>query len=55
MARTGDPRPKIVLACSVCQHRNYTTTKNRRNSPGRLELRKYCPTCGRTTVHRETR
>lgn len=23
----------------------YTTTKNRRNTPKRLELRKFCPNC----------
>src|SRR5919204_106451 len=32
---TTDIRPTITLACTVCKHRNYTTTKNRRNDPDR--------------------
>jgi large subunit ribosomal protein L33 len=52
---TTDIRPKITLACTVCKHRNYTTTKNRRNDPDRIELKKYCRWCGRHTSHRETR
>ena len=33
-------RSVITLACTECQERNYTTSKNRRNDPGRLELKK---------------
>ncbi|AKJ64970.1 50S ribosomal protein L33 [Kiritimatiella glycovorans] len=49
------PREIITLACTECKRRNYTTTKNRQNSRGRLELRKYCPFDRRHTAHRETR
>ena len=52
---TTDLRPAITLACTVCKHRNYTTRKNRRNDPDRLELKKYCPRERKHTVHRETR
>lgn len=45
----------ITMACTDCKQRNYSTTKNRKNDPGRLELKKFCPTCGRHTLHRETR
>lgn len=31
----------------------YTTTKNKKNSPKRLELRKYNPYLRRHTIHRE--
>lgn len=55
MAKKGDVRMIITLACSDCRERNYTSEKNRRNDPQRLELRKYCPRCHRHTVHRETR
>ncbi|MCY0879368.1 MAG: 50S ribosomal protein L33 [Firmicutes bacterium] len=48
-------RTIITLACSECQRRNYTTTKNKKNDPNRLERRKYCRWCRRHTVHRETR
>jgi large subunit ribosomal protein L33 len=45
----------VTLACTECRRRNYSTYKNRRNDPGRLELRKYCRWCRRHTQHRETR
>nr|YP_010471241.1 50S ribosomal protein L33 [Sargassum confusum]UVF63199.1 50S ribosomal protein L33 [Sargassum confusum] len=32
---------------------NYTTTKNRRNTPDRLELKKFCPNCNNHTIHKE--
>ena len=53
--KSGDVRPKITLACTECKERNYITKKNRRNTPDRLELKKYCSTCASSTVHRETR
>jgi large subunit ribosomal protein L33 len=55
VAKATDIRPKITMACSVCRHRNYITKKNRRNDPDRLELKKFCPKCGKHTAHRETR
>ncbi|AYE94293.1 50S ribosomal protein L33 [Mycobacterium sp. ML4] len=55
MASSTDVRPKITLACEVCKHRNYITKKNRRNDPDRLELKKFCPNCGKHQGHRETR
>ncbi|MBO8142600.1 MAG: 50S ribosomal protein L33 [Firmicutes bacterium] len=48
-------RVGISLECTVCKERNYRTTKNRRNDPDRLELRKYCKRCRAHTLHRETR
>jgi len=50
----GD-RGHIALACTECRQRNYHTTKNRRNDPDRLELRKYCRRCRSHQPHRETR
>ena len=50
-----DIRPVSQLACTECKSRNYTTEKNRRNDPGRLELRKYCNRCRKHTLHRETK
>jgi large subunit ribosomal protein L33 len=50
-----DARVIITLACSECRSRNYTTTKNKRNDPDRLELRKFCRMCKKHTVHREAK
>ena len=33
---------KITLACTECKQRNYNTTKNKKNNPDRLEMKKYC-------------
>ena len=45
----------ITLQCPNCKERNYTTTKNKRNDPDRIELRKFCSRCRTHTLHRETR
>ena len=55
VAKQTDIRPKITLACVECKERNYITRKNRRNDPDRIELKKFCPRCGKHTAHRETR
>jgi large subunit ribosomal protein L33 len=55
VAKSTDIRPKITMACVECKNRNYITKKNRRNDPDRMELKKFCPRCGKHTSHRETR
>ena len=45
----------ILLACTECKRRNYATVKNKKNTTGRVELKKFCPWCRTHTVHRETR
>ena len=46
-------RDIIVLACSECKRRNYTTTKNKRTMTGKLELKKFCPFCRGHILHKE--
>jgi large subunit ribosomal protein L33 len=48
-------RVGVTMACTECKRRNYTTTKNKKNDSGRIELKKYCPFCKSHTVHKETR
>ena len=56
MAKKGKAdRPGITLEGTNCGERNYTTEKNRRNDPSRLELKKFCPRCKAHQLHRETR
>lgn len=45
----------ITLACADCKQRNYTTTKNKKNDPDRIELKKFCRFCNSQTTHKETR
>ena len=53
-SKSADIRPGITLACTECKERNYITTKNRRNTPDRLELKKFCSRCGKQTVQSHT-
>jgi large subunit ribosomal protein L33 len=48
-------RVKVILACTECKQRNYHKMKDKKNTPERLELRKYCRFCRKHTVHRETK
>ncbi len=44
------------MACTECKERNYVSTKNKKQGQtGRLELRKFCPRCGKHVTHRETK
>jgi large subunit ribosomal protein L33 len=54
-SKSSDIRPTITLECTECKERNYTTKKNRRNNPDRLEMKKFCPRCKSHTGHKETR
>nr|YP_009774082.1 50S ribosomal protein L33 [Caulacanthus okamurae]QIZ74699.1 50S ribosomal protein L33 [Caulacanthus okamurae] len=55
MAKNKGARIIVTLECE-CKHTKnnkieksgtfrYTTSKNRRNQPNRLELKKFCPNC----------
>ena len=48
-------RTKITLACNDCKQRNYNTTKEKKNHPDRMEIKKFCRFCNKHTPHRETR
>ncbi len=48
-------REKIILVCTECLSRNYTTTKVKAVSTKRLELTKFCPKCNKHTVHKESK
>jgi large subunit ribosomal protein L33 len=58
MAKKGN-RIQVILECT--EHKNsglpgisrYITTKNRKNTPERLEQKKYNPVMKKVTVHRE--
>ena len=62
MARRGqilkevpNMRVKITLRCSECKNRNYNTIKNKKNTPDRMEMKKFCPFCRKHTLHNETK
>nr|YP_010717466.1 ribosomal protein L33 [Zingiber flavomaculosum]WDQ41447.1 ribosomal protein L33 [Zingiber flavomaculosum] len=63
MARGKDVRVIVILECTGCARNDvnkespgisrYITQKNRHNTPGRLELRKFCRYCHKHTIHGE--
>ena len=42
-------REIITLQCPDCKNRNYSTTKNKKTTTGRLEFKKFCNTCRKHT------
>ena len=50
-----DMREIVLLACGECKRKNYSTTKNKRNTPDKLNLDKYCRFCRKHTTHKETK
>jgi large subunit ribosomal protein L33 len=48
-------RDPVVLACTKCKRRNYTTKKNKKRHPDRLVYKKFCPNCNEHTEHKETK
>jgi len=48
-------REIITFQCQECKNRNYTSTKNKKTTTERLEMKKFCNTCRKTQPHRETK
>lgn len=48
-------RDLVRLICTECGEENYYTDKNKTNTPGRFEIKKYCPRERKHTLHREKR
>ena len=46
-------RGGIALQCTACKEINYLTSKNKKNTEGKLEIKKFCPRCNKTTSHKE--
>lgn len=59
MAKSKDNRIQVILECT--EHKEsgqpgtsrYVTMKNRKNTPGRVELKKFNAILRRYTVHKE--
>lgn len=63
MSKNKGTRIIITLEC-LCKNSNnavkassgvfrYTTSKNRRNTPDRLQLKKFCSKCNQHTIFKE--
>ena len=43
MAKKSAVRTLVVMTCTECKKYNYNTEKNRRNTPDRIEFKKFVP------------
>ena len=48
-------REIVTLQCTECKERNYSTTKNKKTTTGRLEFKKFCNRCRKHTPHKESK
>lgn len=48
-------RVQIWLKCSECNNLNYVSEKNVKNSNAKIEIKKYCKNCRKSTVHKENK
>jgi len=53
MAKKTGNRIGIDLQCTECKDINYRTTKNKKKTTERIEIKKFCPKCGKETAHKE--
>ncbi len=59
--KTKEARQQVILECTeqkasgVSGMSRYITTKNRKNTPDRLELKKYNPYLKKMTIHKEVK
>ncbi len=51
----AEKRDKVILVCTQCLSRNYSTFRNHQNRNERLELNKFCKKCNQHTLHKETK
>jgi large subunit ribosomal protein L33 len=47
-------RVTVALVCTECEARNYKTTR-KPTQVGQIQLKKFCPTCKKHTVHKEAK
>ncbi len=43
----------ILFECTQCKNRYYSSTKNKKNNPDKLELSKFSKFCKKHTLHKE--
>ncbi len=48
-------RDIIHLQCTECKEKNYTTTRNKKTKPAKLEVKKFCNRDRKHTLHKEAK
>ncbi|MBU4311350.1 MAG: 50S ribosomal protein L33 [Candidatus Omnitrophica bacterium] len=47
------PREFIIISCTECKRKNYTSMKNKKTQTKRFEIKKFCKFCKKRTPHKE--
>ena len=53
MAKKNENRTYVELKCSECGSFIRPTSKNKKNTPDKLEINKYCSKCGKVQTFKE--
>ncbi len=48
-------KPFMKIQCTACKHFNYYLKKTKAMGDKKLEMSKFCSTCGKHTPHKEGR
>ncbi|MDP8224593.1 MAG: 50S ribosomal protein L33 [Candidatus Lernaella stagnicola] len=48
-------RDIVILECTESKHRHYTTTRNKKKNPTKLQIKKYNPVLRRHTLYKEVK
>lgn len=51
----NENRVDITLKCTVCGKQLRPTSKNKKNTTERLELKKFCPNCRKSVTVKEVK
>ena len=53
MAKKNENRSYITIECSECKKFTYSVSKNKKNTPDKLVIKKACPVCNKHTEFKE--
>jgi large subunit ribosomal protein L33 len=48
-------REQVILECTVCKQRNYLSTRDKRKTPEKYQMKKYCRFDRKHTMHKESK
>ena len=48
-------REQVILECTVCKQRNYLSTRDKRKTPEKYTMKKYCRFERKHTMHKESK
>ena len=49
----NENRNYVIMVCTECKNEARCVSKNKKNTPERIELNRYCSKCRKHTTHKE--